>query len=575
MLFALNCLLWGVHHSLPILAGLITRAIFDRLSGQAAAGFDVWTLLALLAATMTTRIGFMVGGIYAWSTMYFTAGSLMRRNILEWLIDGPGTRRLPAAAGEIVSRFRDDIDEVLEYLEGWTDFTGIVLFGVIAFGIMFSIDATIAACVFVPVAAIALFARGLGGRIRRYRKLHREATAKVTEFIGETFGAVQAVKVASRENEILQHFQELNESRRSVALKDRLMLELLRSVNANMANIGIGIVLLLGASAITRGEFTVGDFALFVVYLQRMTWTMFFMGDMLAQHRRTGVSVERLEALVVDAPDETLVAHNPIHIDGTLPDVPQVVRSEEHRLERIELRGLSYRHESTGRGIEGIDLEIRRGEFVVVTGRIGAGKSTLLRVMLGLLPRDSGEIVWNGVVVADAGTFMVPPRVAYTAQVPRLFSDTLRDNILMGQPEHALESALELSVLQPDVAHLESGLETTVGPRGVRLSGGQIQRSAAARTFARDPELLVFDDLSSALDVNTEATLWQRLAQRGDATCLVSSHRDAALQRADRILVLRDGRVEDEGTLEELLRRCEEMRALYVAAKGSAAVRGG
>ena len=127
----------------------------------------------------------------------------------------------------------------------------------------------------------------------------------------------------------------------------------------------------------------------------------------------------------------------------------------------------------------------------MVTGRIGSGKTTLLRMLLGLLPLDSGEIRWNDEVISERDRFFVPPRAAYTSQVPRLFSDSLRQNILMGMPEGEVdvEGALFGAVMEKDLGDLENGLETTVGPRGVKLSGGQIQRAAAARTLARRPEL--------------------------------------------------------------------------------------
>ena len=317
----------------------------------------------------------------------------------------------------------------------------------------------------------------LGSRIDAYRWRSREATGRVSSSLGEFLGVVQVLQVANAEERARGHFDRLSDERRRTDLKEGIIDALLGSVSGGVVTIITGVVLLAAAQQMRMGSFTVGDFALFVsiVGRSRMAWTLQQIGELLAALRRASVSVERLLEIMPESFAQALFERERLHLRGAIPEEPYPTKTALHRLESLDLEGMTYAYPEAGRGVNRVDLKLRRGLFTVLIGRIGSGKTTFLKVMLGLLPMDAGRVLWNGEIISAPRTFLVPPRGAYTPQTPWLFSAALRENILMGLhvDDKEQRAAVRLGVMEHDVAERGNGLDALVGSRGVKLSGGR------------------------------------------------------------------------------------------------------
>ena len=564
-LYVVNATLWALIHLAPLIPGLIIQRFFNIFSSTTGSNSEVWMLIALLIAAAVARGVLFFAGVFTDQLHRFTMSALLRRNILMAILKKPGAAALRQTPGDALNRLREDAQYAEDSISWTLDVIGMASFAILSIGILLGISARITLFVFVPLVGVIAASQMAAERIYHLRKASREATGRVSSAISEMFDAVQSIKVAGAESHVIDHYRSLGDLRRSTMLKDRLMTQLLDSVSTGAVNLGTGAILLLSTSPVHGVRLPLGDFALFVYYLGFVTEFTQFFGRFLAQYRQTGVSFERMTELIQGLPPIQMVANIPLDLTGDSASISTKPDSGSVPFERLETIGLSYLYPGSGRGITDINLSLERGTFTVITGRMASGKTTLLRTLLGLLPREAGQLFWNGDLIVDAGNFFVPPRSAYISQVPWLFSGTIRENILLGLngSVDALMESIRLAVFEQDLAQMPDGLETIIGPKGVRLSGGQIQRAAAARMFVRQSDLLVMDDLSSALDVETEELLWKRLAEMRDTTCLVVSHRRAAYKQADKIVVLKDGRIESEGVLEELLKSSDEFRLLW------------
>ncbi|HEV6954519.1 MAG TPA: ATP-binding cassette domain-containing protein [Promicromonospora sp.] len=449
--------------------------------------------------------------------------------------------RLPATPpGEVVARAMD-ADRFVRYADRWVDFVN---------GLLIVVATTVisgrwtAGAVLLAVMVISASASAIGRPIAgRSAASSSAARARFGRALVSALDSARTVKLAARTPDVRRHLGEVDSGRVKAAIFEHRVQAVLDAVPHVTLYIGV----VVSWSFLLTGRWDLATTLLVANAVTGFAWFGVVAGAVVTEAPGTR-AWQVATARFADGADLVARQRDVDLVDGTAPEPEPAPREP---LDRLELRDLSAVHDDGTIGVTGVDLEIRRGELVLLLGQVGSGKSSLLSALAGLM-EHTGDIRWNGTAVTDAQVFLRPGQVAHVAQVPRVLSGSFSDNVRLDH-DRDIEGPVQGARLEQDMRDA-GGPHALVGHRGVRLSGGQVQRLALARALAAETELLLADDVSSALDASTEIELWAALRERGTTVVGATSKR-AALARADRVVVLVDGEVAEVGSWSALAPR--------------------
>ncbi|GAA1310166.1 ABC transporter ATP-binding protein [Pseudonocardia xinjiangensis] len=536
---------WGVVGALAFLAasllgayGAVTGWLWGLLVTALEQGAAAWTAatalaVALLVAPLAIALAFRVYPLW-WSavTLRMRLAALRGQTMQRRLVRTP--------PGEVVARALDS-DRLVIYADRWVDVIngmGVVLVtAVVARSLL---AGAVVGGILVVSAVAATAGAPLAGAVGREAG---DARARFGASLVSALDAARTVKLAAATSAVQSHLVQVDAQRVAAVVREHRVRTLLDGVPGLLVQLGVVVTWWAHLAG-------VWDLATALLVSTAVAGSGWFGTVFGAAVTETPVARRWLQAMsdLSGAGDLISLPPGVDLVTGTAPAPPAVGRVP---LKRLSLHGVTAVHDDGTVGTDGVTLDVDAGSLVLLTGRVGSGKSSLLASLAGLVDHE-GSIRWNDREIDDPQLFLRPGQVAYVGQVPRVLSGSFVDNIALDH-DRGFSDAVADARLQTDVEEA-GGHGALVGHRGVRLSGGQVQRLALARALATGAELLVADDVSSALDARTEVELWDALRRRG-VTVVGCSSKRSALARADCVVVLEEGRVAATGPWDQLADR--------------------
>ncbi|MFI5453665.1 ABC transporter ATP-binding protein [Pedobacter sp. UC225_61] len=445
--------------------------------------------------------------------------------------------------GDLMNRATEDVNRVRMYVGPAIMYTinTAVLFSLIIY-FMFDVNSKLAIYCLLPLPILVVTIYYVNTIINQKSERIQEQLSRLSSFVQERFSGIRVIKSYVRENQTQSVFADESIAYKNSSMNLVKVQALFYPTMLLLVGLSTILTVYIGGKQVMEGSITPGNIAEFIVYVNQLTFPVTMLGWVTTLIQRAAASQKRINEFLQLQPDITSTTSETPVFDG-----------------KISFKNVSFTYPDTGiEAIKDVSFEVEKGQFVAVIGRTGSGKSTLANLIMRMYDSDSGKIEIDGIELRNLNLSNYRNQIGFVPQEVFLFSDTIKNNIAFGLSEvksGQVEKAAQNAAVYNNIIDFDLKFETMLGERGITLSGGQKQRVSIARALIKEPKILIFDDCLSAVDTKTEEEILGNLGEiMKGKTCILIAHRISTIKNADKIIVLDDGKIIEQGTHHELLK---------------------
>lgn len=529
----------------------------EKTPGQALQG--AVPFLAGILIVSFIRVGaIMVCAVLDAKRSYYYQNRL-RMNIFKQLFERKNITTVSGQSGPIFETLDDDVPASTFPAELLTEVSGYFIYTIIALTMLLTINCQLTLFIFIPLSAAIFGVQRLSERMKERRKQNRAAHDAASTFLSDVADAALAIKTAGASEAVLNQYDNVNAHRRAAVMRDAVFNERVSILLNGAVCIGSAVMMFIAARLMAGESFGIGDFSLFIAHLGTLSDCTNRIVELIYESKKAEVSYERIIDVIGSKNTASLSENTDIELRH-ISNVTVLEKPSEHFLS-FAVKNLCYTYSGED-GFKNVTFSVSPGKLVVVAGGMASGKSTLLGVLMGLMPQDDGDILWNGETMNDISS-RVSNRIAGAPQRSGFFAADIQTNLCLGKKtdDSYVEQVLKIASLSEFLSESENRLSKNIGDRGDKLSGGQRQRLALARTIFRGAAVNIIDDCVSALDERTCGEVLNQLKKYlSESRCsiIIATNSRPFLESADNIIFMKLGRVAATGSFQELLTSCSE-----------------